>query len=87
MLVLTRREDESIMIGDDIEIKCLDIRESQVKLGIVAPKNVPVHRKEVFLAIQEENQEAAAAPSLEAVSKVFTSGFPHENTDRRERSE
>ncbi len=60
MLVLTRKTDESIMIGDDIEVKLLDIKENQVKVGISAPKSVAVHRREVYLAIQSENAEAAA---------------------------
>lgn len=60
MLVLTRKADESIMIGDDIEVKLLDIKENQVKVGISAPKNVAVHRREVYLAIRSENTEAAA---------------------------
>jgi len=60
MLVLTRRENESIMIGDGIEIKVLDLKDNQVKLGIVAPRSVPVHRREVYLAIQAENAQAAA---------------------------
>ena len=61
MLVLTRKENESIMIGDDIEIKLLDIKDSQVKIGISAPKEVAVHRREVFLAIREENTQASAS--------------------------
>lgn len=60
MLVLTRKADESIMIGDDIEVKLLDIKENQVKVGISAPRNVAVHRREVYLAIKAENTEAAA---------------------------
>ncbi len=61
MLVLTRKENESIMIGDDIEIKLLDIKDSQVKIGISAPKEVAVHRREVFLAIREENTQASVS--------------------------
>ncbi|MCC6156045.1 MAG: carbon storage regulator CsrA [Candidatus Hydrogenedentes bacterium] len=61
MLVLTRREDESIMIGDDIVVKVLDLKENQVKIGIVAPKNISVHRQEIYEAIQAENAQAAAA--------------------------
>ncbi len=61
MLVLTRKENESIMIGDQIEIKLLDIKDSQVKIGISAPKDVAVHRREVFLAIREENTQASAS--------------------------
>ena len=60
MLVLTRRENDSIMVGDDIEVKLLDIKDKQVKLGIIAPREVAVHRREVYLAIQEENKQAAA---------------------------
>lgn len=71
MLVLTRRTDESIMIGDDIEVKLLGIKEHQVKIGVVAPKHVAVHRKEVYLAIQEENREAAAPQDLEGISKIL----------------
>lgn len=62
MLVLTRRENESIMIGDSIEVKLLDVKDHQVKIGIAAPRDVAVHRKEVYLAIQAENEQAAQAP-------------------------
>ena len=59
MLVLSRQRDETIMIGDDIEITIVDIRGDKVRLGITAPTTVPVHRKEVYEAIQRENREAA----------------------------
>jgi carbon storage regulator len=59
MLVLTRKLQEAIKIGDDIELTVLSIDGEQVKLGISAPKNIEIHRKEVFLAIQRENNEAA----------------------------
>jgi carbon storage regulator len=59
MLVLTRKLQEAIKIGDDIELTVLSIDGEQVKLGISAPKNIEIHRKEVFLAIQQENNEAA----------------------------
>ncbi|MEK4285468.1 MULTISPECIES: carbon storage regulator CsrA [Ureibacillus] len=58
MLVLSRKTNESIIIGDHIEIKVLAIEGEQVKLGIVAPKSVKVHRSEVFEAIQEQNKAA-----------------------------
>ncbi|MCT6818662.1 MAG: carbon storage regulator CsrA [Lysinibacillus fusiformis] len=58
MLVLSRKIGESIMIGDQIEVKVLAVEGDQVKLGIVAPKAVKVHRAEVFEAIQEQNREA-----------------------------
>lgn len=59
MLVLSRQRDETIMIGDDIEITVVDIRGDKVRLGITAPPHIPVHRKEVWLAIKRENEEAA----------------------------
>ncbi len=59
MLVLSRKRDETIMIGDEIEITVVDIRGDKVRLGITAPKSVPVHRKEVYEAIQRENRAAA----------------------------
>ena len=52
MLVLSRRNDESIMIGDEVEIKIVNISGKKVRLGITAPRDVPVHRKEVFEAIR-----------------------------------
>ncbi len=61
MLVLTRKTDESIMIGDTIEVKVLDVRENQVKLGVSAPRDITVHRLEVYEAIQRENIEALSS--------------------------
>ncbi|MDQ0156918.1 carbon storage regulator CsrA [Robertmurraya andreesenii] len=58
MLVLTRKLNQSIQIGDDIEIKILAVEGEQIKVGIEAPRNVEIHRKEVYLAIQEENKKA-----------------------------
>jgi len=59
MLVLSRQRDETVMIGDDIEITIVDVRGEKVRLGIRAPKDVAVHRKEVYDAIRRENQSAA----------------------------
>ena len=59
MLVLSRQRDETIMIGDDVEVTVVDIRGDKVRLGITAPASVPVHRKEVYEAIQRENRAAA----------------------------
>ena len=59
MLVLSRHRDESIMIGDDVVITIVDIRGDKVRLGIDAPQHIPVHRQEVYDAIQRENQKAA----------------------------
>lgn len=58
MLVLSRHRDESIMIGDDIVITIVDIRGDKVRLGIDAPSAIPVHRQEVYEAIQRENRKA-----------------------------
>ena len=58
MLVLTRKPDQSIMVGTDIEITVLEVRGEQVRLGIRAPRTVTVHRKEVFEQIRLENQNA-----------------------------
>ncbi len=71
MLVLTRKENESIMIGDSIEVKLLDVKEHQVKIGIDAPKHIAVHRKEVYLAIQAENKQAAAPTEVDDISKLI----------------
>ncbi len=57
MLVLSRQRDESIMIGDDVEITIVDVRGDKVRLGITAPKNIPVHRREIYDAIQREKAE------------------------------
>ena len=54
MLVLSRQRDESIMIGDDVEITIVDVRGDKVRLGITAPKKIPVHRREIYDAIQRE---------------------------------
>lgn len=59
MLVLSRQRDETIMIGDTIEITVVDVRGDKVRLGITAPTSVAVHRKEVYEAIQRENRNAA----------------------------
>lgn len=71
MLVLTRREDESIMIGDDIVVKVLDLKENQVKIGIVAPKSIAVHRQEIYEAIQAENAQAAAPGQVENITNLL----------------
>ena len=59
MLVLTRKVHQSIVIGDDVEVVVLEVRGEQVRLGIKAPKNVAVHRKEIYDQILEENKEAS----------------------------
>jgi carbon storage regulator len=80
MLVLSRQRDETIMIGDDIEITVVDIRGEKVRLGINAPAHVPVHRKEVYEAIKRENQAASGggAPApVESLAKKKDDDKPH----------
>ena len=72
MLALSRRIGESIMIGNDIEITIIEIKGEQVRLGINAPKSVPIHRKEIYLQIKEENVEAADGTSeIEQIKHLF----------------
>jgi carbon storage regulator len=59
MLVLSRHRDESIMIGDDVVVTIVDIRGDKVRLGIEAPQSIPVHRQEVYDAIQRENRRSS----------------------------
>jgi len=61
VLVLSRREDESIIINDDIEIKIIGVKQDQVKIGIIAPKSVKIFRKEIYEEIQKANIAAASA--------------------------
>ena len=61
MLVLSRQKDESIMVGDNVEITIVDVRGDKVRLGITAPREIAVHRKEVFEAIKREEAEKAAS--------------------------
>ena len=67
MLVLSRQRDETIMIGDDIEITIVDIRGEKVRLGINAPAHVPVHRKEVYEAIKRE-KAASGSGKVESLA-------------------
>jgi len=60
MLVLSRQRDQSIMIGDDVKVTIVDVRGDKVRLGITAPKNIPVHRMEVYEAIQREKSQKKA---------------------------
>ncbi|MCF6228042.1 MAG: carbon storage regulator CsrA [Planctomycetes bacterium] len=73
MLVLSRQINQSIMIGDDIELTIVDIKGDKVRVGINAPAHVAVHRKEVYLSIKAENVEAAQSSDadLEALNKMF----------------
>lgn len=72
MLALSRKVNESLMIGNDIEITILEIKGDQVKVGISAPKSVPIYRKEIYLSIKQENKETMENEgSIEALKKLF----------------
>ena len=71
MLALARKENESIVINDDIEVTILEIKGDQVKVGIKAPKSVPIYRKELYLQIQEANKEAVNMASPESLSELL----------------
>lgn len=71
MLALSRKKNEAIIINNNIEITILEIKGEQVKIGITAPKDVPVYRKEVYLQIQEANQAAVNAEGLDALKTLL----------------
>ena len=71
MLALTRKKGESIIIGDDVEVVVLGVQGEQVKLGIIAPKAVSVHRREIYRQIQWENQEAARTLNVMSLEELI----------------
>lgn len=71
MLALTRKKGESIVVDNNIEISILDIRGEQVKIGISAPKEVPIYRKEVYLQIQKENEAAVSLESVNVLENIL----------------
>lgn len=71
MLALSRKKNEALVINNNIEITVLEIKGEQVKLGISAPKEVPVYRKEVYVQIQEANKEAVSVDGLEALKNLL----------------
>ncbi|TSB48337.1 carbon storage regulator CsrA [Alkalicoccobacillus porphyridii] len=71
MLVLSRKKNEQIQIGEDIAISILSIEGDQVKVGIEAPRHIDIHRKEVYLSIQEENREAAKGIFIEGLKNFL----------------
>lgn len=87
MLVLTRKVNQSIMIGDQIKVVVVDVRGDQVKLGIEAPKTISVHREEIYSEIQEENKRAALSKNIdlqrldELVKPVKTQSEPVNKSD------
>ena len=73
MLALTRKKGESLVINNNIEVTILEIRGDQIKLGISAPRDVSIYRKEVYLQIQEENKAALETNNAEALKNLFKS--------------
>lgn len=71
MLALTRKKGEALVLNNNIEVTILEIRGDQVKIGVSAPKEVPIYRKEVYLQIQKENQESSNADNMELLKNMF----------------
>lgn len=71
MLALSRKKNEALVINNNIEITILEIKGDQVKIGVSAPKEIPVYRKEVYVQIQKENEEAMNSDSLVALADFF----------------
>ena len=71
MLALSRKKGEALIINNNIEVTILEIKGDQVKIGIGAPKKVPIYRKEVYVQIQEANKVAAEADGLDALKGLF----------------
>lgn len=72
MLALSRKKNEAIVINNNIEITILEVKGDQVKVGISAPKEVSIYRKEVYLQIQDANKEAVSAEGMEALKNLFS---------------
>ncbi len=68
MLALSRKKNEALVINNNVEVTILEIKGDQVKIGISAPKEVPIYRKEVYLQIQQENAEAGSTEGLAALA-------------------
>lgn len=71
MLALSRKKDEAIIINNDIEVKIIEIKGDQVKVGISAPKQIPIYRKEVYVQIEQSNKEAAGSVSVDELKKLL----------------
>ena len=71
MLALARKANQSIVIGNDIEVTILEIKGDQIKIGISAPKNVPIYRKEIYAQIQEENKSAVQEVDMAKIRDLF----------------
>lgn len=75
MLVLNRKPNQSIMIGEDIEVIVLEVKGDNVKIGLKAPRNIPVFRQELLAELKAENQRAAAQASPEAAARLLKQAF------------
>ena len=71
MLALSRKKNEAIIVNNNIEITVLEIRGDQVKLGIAAPKEIPIYRKEVYVQIQQENKASADISNMDELKKLI----------------
>ena len=71
MLALSRKKVDAVIINDDIEITIIEIKGDQVKIGISAPKSVPIYRKEVYMQIQNANKEAAQSVDIKNIKELF----------------
>lgn len=71
MLALSRKKGEAIVINNDVEITVLEVKGDQVKIGVSAPKEVPVYRKEVYVQIQNANKEAVSADGMEVLKNLL----------------
>ena len=82
MLALSRKKDEAIIINDDVEVTVIEIKGDQVKLGITAPKSVPIYRKEVYVQIKDANKEATQqaidVKALNQLCLLYTSPSPRD---------
>ena len=88
MLILTRKQGESVAIGDDIKVTVVEIQGKQVKLGVQAPREISVHRQEVYEKIQEENIRAAGVSEEDLANLQFPSGAedsPEENGEWKDK--
>ncbi len=71
MLTLSRKKNESLVINNNIEVTILDIKGDQIKIGIAAPREVPIYRKEIYLEIQESNKNAVSAEGVSALNGLL----------------
>lgn len=71
MLALSRKKNEAIIVNNNVEITILEVKGDQVKIGVTAPRDVPIYRKEVYAQIQEANQDAASAEGLAALKDLL----------------